>query len=613
MASSADSLGGSLLAWVHSFEHVGKVEHLGELNDGKALWAILQDVSPDYFAGSLPEPEIGASSEWTRKWQNLKHLEKQLSMYYRDVCNGQTDPAASTGPDLQAVAAGSSIPDLEKLIMEIIRAAMASPESNQRMGKRLLGLGNEHAMAIAYEIRSMQDAEGPPDTAPGSRDESAYQSEQELPESRPVSKKENGGLFGDPLLEREEELLQAQATIEKLQANQLHAQRQLHELRQDKESLQEAFDAYRSEINTKGRKPGGGEDSYLKLQRQAESDRAYIDDLENQLQASRNAVEAAESQLQRAKADHEAGQTLRDELQMLKTENDDLNQKVKANENLKKKIQVLQEQDKVNASLREELRQASERLEDLDRLKQMQSSLEKEIIEKKGLIRNQEYQINELTTTRKHAEYDARVLAQKLEAARDRQERDHEAIQELKTRLQEHSPDDDMDIEPPEQNSPTETSSSTLNKPATRKPDDESKPYKDQLALLEKQLEAADARLKQASQRYAALEEQTQTRLTTSADNDKNEQRLQDQQETIAELRKALEITTTNQPPPRDILPPDIAALQRENRLMVSAWFDLSGRLQLNGTSLGRRKVEARSWIGRQRALVGPGGGVVSP
>lgn len=152
-ASSDSQLGESLRAWVRSFEDGAKVEQLGSLNDGRVLWAILQDVDPDYFAGSLPEPDIEETSEWTRKWQNLKHLEKQLSIYYRDVCNGQDSAGASNGPDLKAIASESSIPHLERLIMEIIRAAMASPESNQRMGKRLLGLGNEHAMAIAYEIR----------------------------------------------------------------------------------------------------------------------------------------------------------------------------------------------------------------------------------------------------------------------------------------------------------------------------------------------------------------------------------------------------------------------------------------------------------------------------
>lgn len=595
----ADSLGDSLLAWVRSFEHAGKVEHLGQLNDGNALWAILQDVDPDYFSGSLPEPNIDASSEWTRKWQNLKHLEKQLSMYYRDVCNGQSDPSAASSPDLQAVAAGSSIPDLEKLIMEIIRSAMASPESNQRMGKRLIGLGNEYAMAIAYEIRKMQEEEEP-DSGTVSRDESAYQSEQDTPAVPGANgkSKESGGLFGDPMLEREEELLQAQATIEKLQANQAAAQRQLQELRQDKQQLQEAFDAYRSDLTTKGRKTAE-DDEFKKLQRQTDSDRAYIDDLEAQLQSSRNTVENYERQLQRVKEENESGQSLRDDLQMLRAENEDLSQKVKANENLRKKIQALQEQDKANSTLREELKQAQERLEDFDRLKQVQSGLEKEIIEKKGLIRNQEYQINELTTTRKHAEYDARVLAQKLEAARERQERDHETIEELRIKLQDRSPDDEIDIEAPEPSkSPVERE--TTSKHVT----DDSKQYKEQIVLLEQQLSAADARLKQASERNAALEEQTQTASSSSAANEKAQQELQDQQETIAELRKALEIASSQ---PREVVPQDVSALQRENRLMATAWYDLSKRLQSNGVSLGRRKPDPKSWIGKQRALVGPG------
>ncbi|CAK1362105.1 unnamed protein product [Cercospora beticola] len=606
MASSdADSLGDSLLAWVRSFDDGGKVEQLGDLSDGKVLWGILQDVDPAYFAGSLPEPDIEASSDWTRKWQNLKHLEKQLSVYYRDVCNGHDSAGVSNGPDLKAIAAESSIPHLERLIMEIIRAAMASPESNQRMGKRLLGLGNEHAMAIAYEIRSMQDAEAP-DSEPLSRDESAYQSEQELPERRPATaeSKQNGGLFGDPMLEKEEELLQAQATIEKLQASHKTAQQQLQALKQDKEQLQEAFDAYRSEINNRGR-PAGAEDDLKKLQRQADNDRAYIDELEAQLQTSKEAVDNYERQIQRFKDEQEAGQKLRDDLQVLRAENEDLNQKVKANENLKKKIQALQEQEKANASLREELKQASERLEELDRLKQFQAGLEKEIIEKKGLIRNQEYQINELTTTRKHAEYDARVLAQKLEAARERQERDHEVIEELRNKLQEAGPEDEIDHDPPEP--PTKDSEDPKPKPTSRE-NDQTKQWAEKVALLEKQLEASDLRLKQASQRNATLEDAGRSRSQNAEEQSKTAQQLEEREQTIADLRRELD---NLQKQPKEAPPPqDIAALQRENRLMATAWYDLSNRLQNNGVSLGRRRQEPKSWIGKQRGMVGPGSGI---
>lgn len=611
MASSASesesSLGDSLLAWVRSFEDVGLVQQLGELGDGKVLWAILQDVDPDYFSDALPEPDIDTSSEWTRKWQNLKHLEKQLTIYYRDVCNGRSVPGASGGPDLKAIAEDASVPELEKLIMEIIRAAMASPESNQRMGKRLLSLGNEHAMAIAYEIRSMQDAEAP-DSETVSRDESAHPSEQEMPDrTQEQGRKENGGLFGDPLLEREEELLQAQATIEKLQATHTELQIQLQALRREKEQLQEAFDTYRSEINKGGRK-AGAEDDLKKLQRQADNDRAYIDDLENQLQASRHTVESYERQIQKYKEEGETGQKLRDDLQVLRAENEDLNQKVKANENLRKKIHALQEQDKANASLREELKAATEKLEDLDRLRHVQAALEKEIIEKKGLIRNQEYQINELTTTRKHAEYDARVLAQKLEAARERHERDHEAIQELRSKLQDEGLEDDIEVEATPEKKDDEDDEAEK-KPAAKK-QDETKHFYEKIALLEKQLEAADARLKQASERNAAFEEQSRTRDEATAKTDKAQKELEEREETIAQLRRELE--TLHKQPKEAPLPPDVASLQRENRLMATAWYDLSSRLQNNGVSVGRRRQEPRSWIGKQRAAVGPNSSIVS-
>lgn len=593
-------LGESLLQWVRSF---GKVDDWRDLSDGRILWAVLQDVDEDYFAGNLPEPDLSKSDDWTRRWQNLKHVDKQVTLYYRDICNGQERYGAA-GPDLKAIAAEASVRDLQRLIMTIIRTAMASPQSNQRMAQRLMGLGREKAMVIAGELRAMEENEY--DSEAVSREESAYQSESEPPEEP----KENGlrkssGLYSDPLLEREEELLQAQATIDKLQASHAAAQQQLQELRQDKEKLQEAFDAYRDDIDGKGRK-GTGEDVVKKLQRQADNDRAYIDDLEGQLQNSRSAVENFERQIHKHKEDGEAGQKLRDDLQMLRAENEDLSQKVKANENLKKKIQALQEQERNNATLREEMKQATDKLEELDRLKQIQTGLEKEIIEKRGLIRNQEYQIGELTTTRKHAEHDARVLAQKLEAARERHEHDHEAMEELRQRLQESNLDDGDEFKAKKGiDNELERSEADAKEPVPKT--DESKHWAEKLAMVEQQLEAADARLKQAAERNAALEEEKRRVEGSDSEMQKAEQKAQDQETRIAELRKQLDAASRQADAPT----PDMATLQRENRLMASAWYDLSSRLQNNGVSLGRRRQEPKSWIGKQRALVGPGSAMV--
>ncbi|KAK5172569.1 uncharacterized protein LTR77_002689 [Saxophila tyrrhenica] len=604
-----DSLGACLLQWVRSFDGVGKVGRLVDLSDGLALWGLLSEIDADYFAGSLPEPNVYAASDWTRKWQNLKHIERQVAMYYRDVCNGQEQLATESTPDLKAVAAEESGPDLEKLIMMIIRAAMASPESNERMARRLMGLGREKAMVVANELRNMEETDYE-ESEPVSRDESAYQSEVEQHEEpvKPNGTNKEKSMYQDPLLEREEELLQAQATIDKLQASQASAQQQFQELRQDKERLQEAFDAYRTEIETKGRK-AGSDDTFKKLQRQADSDKAYIDDLEGQLQNSRSAMDKYERQLQRQKDEGDSSQRLRDELQMLKADNEDLNQKVKANENLKKKIQTLQEQEKQNATLREELKQTNDKLEEIDKLNQKQARLEKEIIEKMGLIRNQEYQINELTTTRKHAEHDARILKQKLIEARERHEADHEAMEELRVKLRDSDLDDTTaarDDETPLEKAQIATPDPELKVVTPR--NDESKHLTEKLALLQQQLEASDARLKQASERNAAFEEKQRGVEEDNDGRQKSGQQLRDHENTIASLRKELEAASRRKSEAATPAPAqDLASLQRENHLMATAWHDLSSRLQNNGVSLGRRRQEPKSWIGKQRALVGPG------
>jgi protein HOOK3 len=605
-ADGLDLLGDSLLQWVRSFEGVGDVHQWQDLSDGRVLWTILQDIDSDYFTGALPEPDLSPSDDWTRRWQNLKHVDKQVSLYYRDICNGQEQLGANR-PDLKAIAADSSVHDLERLLMAIIRSAMTSPESNQRMAPRLMGLGRERAMAIAGELRAMEENEVVEESEPASREESAYQSEAEVSEEGKANgSKGNVGLYNDPLLEREEELLQAQATIDKLQANHAAAQRQLQGLRQDKDRLQEAFDAYRDDIDSRGKKADGG-DAVKKLQRQADNDRAYIDDLESQLQTSRNAVEKYERQIQKFRDDAEAGQKLRDDLQMLKAENEDLTQKIRANENLKKKIQALQEQERLNGVLRDELKTANEKLEELEKMKQVQTSLEKEIIEKRGLIRNQEYQINELGTMRKHAVYDSGVLAQKLEAARERHERDHDAIEELRQKLQDHNLDDE-DVGPKKDMNREITASEEEPKRPTPKAD-ENKHWAEKVELLEKQLAASDTRLKQAAERTDTLEEEKRNLQGNDTDRLKAQQLAQDQETRITELRKQLDAASKQ--PQTTTSTPDMATLQRENRLMASAWYDVTARLQNNGVSLNRRKQEPKSWIGKQRALVGPGSSMV--
>jgi seryl-tRNA(Sec) selenium transferase len=70
--------------------------------------------------------------------------------------------------------------------------------------------------------------------------------------------------------------------------------------------------------------------------------------------------------------------------------------------------------------------------------------------------------------------------------------------------------------------------------------------------------------------------------------------------------------TDLSQQLPDKALRAELLQLQRENKLMTSAWYDLTCRLQSNTVLLARRAEGGKSWLGRMRTAVnnrsGPAG-----
>jgi protein HOOK3 len=320
---------------------------------------------------------------------------------------------------------------------------MYSPESNQRMGRIVVGLGPEVAVTIAAAMKQMEDT----DTAqPDVADPSEYEITSEISTpAEPMLEKPTVSVndrlsFGtsgerDPELEQEEKLIQAFKVIQDLENNNAKAANELEELRQDKEELQQAFDAFKYEVETQGRKAAEN-DALKDMQLKAERDRDYIAELEVELETLRDKSQTQERQIERYKTDTDAKQKLRDDMQLLRAERDDLLQKTRMNENLKKKIQALQDQEKASVTLREDLRSANDRLQDLDRLKDQCATLQKANAENLKLIANGEQEIFDQKTTRKRIEHEFKVLTQKWESAKERQVKDHENITELENKLQ---------------------------------------------------------------------------------------------------------------------------------------------------------------------------------
>lgn len=325
----------------------------------------------------------------------------------------------------------------------MLRAAMYSPESNQRMGRLVVGLGSECAMTIAAAMKQMEDedAEPEPDTYMGPSEKSQYDSTPESGDATvdltgqflpPVSTQHT--VDRDPELEQEEKLIHAYKMITELQATHQKAAFELEELRQDKEELQRTFDAFRYEVEHESRGPAQS-DTIKDFQLKADRDRDYIAELESELEITRTLTSNQERQLERLKSDTDAKQKLRDDLQLLRAERDDLVQKARANENLKKKIQSLQDQEKANASLKEDLRAANEQLQEADRLRDRCASLEKTLKENLQLIANGEQEIFDQKISKNRLANECKVLAQKWEVAKERQGKDHELITELENKL----------------------------------------------------------------------------------------------------------------------------------------------------------------------------------
>jgi protein HOOK3 len=55
----------------------------------------------------------------------------------------------------------------------------------------------------------------------------------------------------------------------------------------------------------------------------------------------------------------------------------------------------------------------------------------------------------------------------------------------------------------------------------------------------------------------------------------------------------------------------EVENLRRENALITSAWYDMTTRLQSNTVILQRRSEAPKGWLGKQRAAVGGGAGVL--
>ncbi|GAM83706.1 hypothetical protein ANO11243_016950 [Dothideomycetidae sp. 11243] len=445
MAADPPNLREALLKWVQTFSTAPAASRLSDLRDGHIIQQILHDIDPGYFpADGLPAGPSETESNWVQRWQNLKHIQRNVDGYMRDICGvegGDVGKHANLKAIAQADGDGAD-QELLQLVKGILRAAMYSPESNQRMGRVVVGLGADVAGTIAAAMAGMEeewyheeDENGTVEISEGGNEyHNGLEDAERITSKDARSPGATGRQDRDLELEHEEKLISAHRIIRQLEESNAKAAVELEELRVEKQRIEGAFEALQQDTQSGATRRA--EDNHLReLRNRSDKDRDYIAELESELETARTTADSHGRQLERLKGSAESVQKLRDDLQLLRAERDELASKSRTNENLRKKIQNLQDAEKQGTQLREDLRIAQEQLTNLDSLRDRCEALQKANAENMNIIASSEQELFDMRSARKRLEHELRVLGQKYDIARERQNRDHETITDLEARL----------------------------------------------------------------------------------------------------------------------------------------------------------------------------------
>lgn len=340
-------------------------------------------------------------------------------------------------PDLKTGARDASTMLIAKLTMGVLLAACFSPKSNQRMLQVMSQLGTETAKTIAEAIQDMQSLDARMSELGV---DSELTPEPNLSGYRTPTRAVSGQIPAGNNNELEQEALLFEANKDRAalrsQAEKLKEElnKSRSRISQLEEELGEAT-LYMDERKTQVQRAQS--EDVEQLRNDLARDRQYIDQLETDLANARDILESQKRHLARYQGEEGSKQDLRDQLQLIKAERDELNQRAKANENLKKKIESLTKETKQLETLRDDYQQARERLMQLENVEERCEALEKVNKENSQTLVNCEQAIFEEKGKRTRVEHENLLLMKQLEQTRELQYKAEDARQELEDRIRE--------------------------------------------------------------------------------------------------------------------------------------------------------------------------------
>jgi protein HOOK3 len=356
-----------------------------------------------------------------------------VSTYLREECEKLPVLSKRMIPDLKTGARDGSMMLTAKLTMAVLMAACTSPKSGERMLNVMAGLG-ESANIIGGGIQDLLELDRRMAELGVERELTAepvnlsgYRTPQRVISGAGSAVGRDNDLEQEALLfESNKDRNALRTQVSKLQADVEKSKGRISQL---EEELVEA----RLHIDDRGAK--GTSDEVERLRNDLLRERQYIDRLETDHANAKDVIESLKKRASRFEAEHDVKQELKDQLQLVRAERDELEKKAKASENLKKKIESLSKESKSLEVVRQELQQAKERLQDLEEIEEKCAALEKVNKENIKTLINSEQSIYEEKGKRNRLEHDNLMLMKELEQTKELQYKAEETKRELEDRI----------------------------------------------------------------------------------------------------------------------------------------------------------------------------------
>ena len=367
----------------------------------------------------------------------VKHVYSQVTTYIPEECDALHQLSKREEVDLQSIARGEPRGQPIDLLKWILFAASVSPASSQRLLPVIDSLPNPTKIALAEAVMRMQKAEEDlmvhsDEMETGSEADAAAEyddSSDQIMSSPPRSsvKKDD--------LQYEAEIIALSRDKRALEAQAADLQAELDSLQAYAESLEERVTEANLGIGSKGQKEGSDEE-VRRIRSEWDKDKDLISALEAQNEDLQKKFSAQERELTKLKEDGRSKQELRDEVQQLTIERDEMLPKARGFLNLQKKVQSQQDEMKALERQKDSLLTENQALKELEPLKEKFTILEKADHEKYNTIANNEQKIFEMKQYEKRLEHDLYVLGQSHESLKTVYERAQANVTELSERLQ---------------------------------------------------------------------------------------------------------------------------------------------------------------------------------